>query len=315
MIDEAIRARAWRDTREKLFSSAAPSPSQVLLSIGAQPGAGKTRALDSSLRRFYPGQSFVQVIGDDLRRQHPAYAQLCASPDPELMPRQTAELSAWLVGQALEYAAAHSYSTVVEGTLRRPETTLGTIHQFATAGASTHLVVLGVSPADSWTGCIDRYLSALEVGQAARWTTLEAHDAGLEGTPGTLRAAESDPAVHHISVVDRSGTVHYDNTRSPDGAWRNPARAVEMLEKLRQHPTDPQELAARIEALAERAARLGAPTSVRAGIERARELAQHKPTAVVGTKAEVLEALHSKARAHTMEPRANSVARNNAHRL
>ncbi|QQM67483.1 zeta toxin family protein [Actinomyces weissii] len=70
----------------------------------------------------------------------------------------------------------------------RSETTLSTIRQFSQAGASTHLVVIGVSVFDSWTGCLDRYLTAAEIGQAARWTPLAAHDAWLRrhtgDTPG-----------------------------------------------------------------------------------------------------------------------------------
>ncbi len=51
--------RAWRNACEKLFSSSLPSASPVLLSIGAQLGAGKTGDLDASLRNFYPDQDFV----------------------------------------------------------------------------------------------------------------------------------------------------------------------------------------------------------------------------------------------------------------
>ncbi|QQM67484.1 zeta toxin family protein [Actinomyces weissii] len=54
--------------------------------------------------------AFVAVVGDDLRQYHPSCNRLCASADPELMPRETAELSGRLVGKALEHPAAHGYS-------------------------------------------------------------------------------------------------------------------------------------------------------------------------------------------------------------
>ena len=188
MVDAVTAQVAWKYAKADLFGGVAPSVSPVLVSIGAQPGAGKTRALEASLKTFYSGQTFVSIIGDDFRKFHPDYKKLCALPDPEVMPRETAELSGWLVRQSLDYASENGYSCVVEGTLRNPETTLGTTRQFAEAGASTHLIVLGVSPAESWSGCLERYINALEEGQAARWTPLEAHNAGLEGTPKTLRA-------------------------------------------------------------------------------------------------------------------------------
>lgn len=309
MTERSVQEQAWQEASRYLFGRVRPSSSPVLLSVGAQPGAGKTMALESALRRFYPNEGFVQVVGDDLRRYHPDFVHLSQSPDPEVMPRETAELSGWLVGQALAHAAQHGYSTVVEGTLRRPETTLATVRQFAQAGASTHLVVLGVSAAESWTGCVERYLGALEAEQAARWTPLEAHDAGLAGTPRTLRAAEGDPAVHRISVVDRAGTVHYDNVRGTDGRWREPARAVMVLEELRQRPADPQALAARIEVLSARADRLGAPAAVRAGVKHARELARRGPAAAARTRADVLGAVRGQAHDRRLKPRTGRAAR------
>ena len=175
LLTDADRNRAWRQARSQIFESAEPSAAPVLLSIGAQPGAGKTRAVARTMNAFYPARSFIPIIGDNLRRYHPDYPVLVSSPDPDLMPAATAELAGWLVRRSLEHAARHRYCAIVEGTLRSPETTLGTIRQFAAAGATTHLVILGVPEVDSWTGCIDRYLSALESGNPARWTPLAAH--------------------------------------------------------------------------------------------------------------------------------------------
>ncbi|MBM6979532.1 MAG: zeta toxin family protein [Actinomyces succiniciruminis] len=284
-MDEVTSRRAWALARADLFDGCSPSSSPVLLSVGAQPGAGKTQAIDAVMRELYPGEPFVKVIGDDLRQFHPDFPALSRSADPEAMPAATAELSGWLVGQALAYAAEHGYSAVVEGTLRRPETTLGTLTQFAKAGARTHLVALGVSAFDSWTGCIDRYLSALETGRAARWTPLAAHDAGLMGTPQTLRAAASSPNVHRLSIVDRAGAVHYDNLRGDDGEWMQPERAVEVLTELRNRTGDSAERLARVDSLVERAGALKSAPVVREGIAHALELTETRP---VRSKADVL---------------------------
>ena len=105
--------------------------------------------------------------------------------------------------------------------------------QFAAAGATTHLVILGVPEVDSWTGCIDRYLSALESGNPARWTPLAAHDAGYRGTPRTLAAARDCPELHRLTVVDRSGSVAHDDVRGADGAWARPDGGPEALKRLR----------------------------------------------------------------------------------
>ena len=187
------------------------------------------------------------------------------------MPAATAELAGWLVRRSLEHAARHRYCAIVEGTLRSPETTLGTIRQFAAAGATTHLVILGVPEVDSWTGCIDRYLSALESGNPARWTPLAAHDAGYRGTPRTLAAARDCPELHRLTVVDRSGSVAHDDVRGADGAWARPDGGPEALKRLRAARDPGAE--ERVARLAARAARLKADPTVLAGLDHARRLA------------------------------------------
>ena len=271
-LTDEHRESIWEDVEVDVFGSEAPSLHPVLLSIGAQPGAGKTRATAATRRSFYAGRSFVPIIGDDFRPYHPDYRALVSSPDPDLMPAATAELAGWLVRRSLEHAARHRYCAIVEGTLRSPETTLGTIRQFAAAGATTHLVILGVPEVDSWTGCIDRYLSALESGNPARWTPLAAHDAGYRGTPRTRAAARDCPELHRLTVVDRSGSVAHDDVRGADGAWARPDGGPEALKRLRA-AWDPgsEERVARLTA---RAARLKADPTVLAGLDHARRLVE-----------------------------------------
>ena len=271
-LTDEHRESIWEDVEVDVFGSEAPSLHPVLLSIGAQPGAGKTRATAATRRSFYAGRSFVPIIGDDFRPYHPDYRALVSSPDPDLMPAVTAELAGWLVRRSLEHAARHRYCAIVEGTLRSPETTLGTIRQFAAAGATTHLVILGVPEVDSWTGCIDRYLSALESGNPARWTPLAAHDAGYRGTPRTLAAARDCPELHRLTVVDRSGGVAHDDVRGADGAWARPAGGPEALERLRAARDPGAE--ERVARLAARAARLKADPTVLAGLDHARRLVE-----------------------------------------
>ena len=199
-LSETERRRARERALRHLFLSDQSGP-QVLLSVGAQPGAGKTRAIEEVRAAFYSNHDLAPVIGDDLRAYHPDYARLVRDPDPLAMPAATADLSGWLVGQALDWAAEHGHSVLVEGTLRRPGTTLSTLERFHSAGAITHLVVLGVPEAVSWIGCLDRYLTSLARDGAARWTPQEAHDAGYTGTPATLAAAGATAAVHRLSVV------------------------------------------------------------------------------------------------------------------
>ena len=52
-LTDEHRESIWEDVEVDVFGSEAPSLHPVLLSIGAQPGAGKTRATAATRRSFY----------------------------------------------------------------------------------------------------------------------------------------------------------------------------------------------------------------------------------------------------------------------
>lgn len=236
-LDEEQLEALWADVvRDRTFGWATPDESPVLLNVGGQPGAGKTRGGGIVQRGLYPGKELVFICGDDFRRYYPGYVHLCADPDPSRMPTTTASLSAWIIRKSLAYALERGYSVKVEGTLRDPATVVGTIREFHRKGFSTHLVVLGVPEAVSWQRCVCRYCEAVALGKAARWAPKQAHDAGFEGVPRTLEAAQAEPAMDKITVVDQDGEVAYSGNRNDDFSWADPAGALSALQTLRSHP-------------------------------------------------------------------------------
>jgi UDP-N-acetylglucosamine kinase len=136
---------------------------------------------------MYPGQSFAQIIGDDLRLFHPDHPRAVRHPDETVMPAVTAQASGRWVEMGIAYAAKHGYNAVVEGTFRGPETTLTTARAFAAAKHQVHVVALAVPEALSRLSCLERYYGERQAGRPGRWTPMDAHDAGYEGTPTPSR--------------------------------------------------------------------------------------------------------------------------------
>lgn len=214
-----------------VFADARPSPSPVWVGIGGQPGAGKTAGRQTALR-LATTDSVVPIIGDDLRPFHPAYGQLMREA-PLQMPERTQDaLEAW-VELALEHAARERISTLVEGTFRRPEVTLATARRFKDAGFRTHLVAVAVAGWESRLSTVERFVTDHREGRAARWTPMAAHEAGLAGTPRTIRAAERDASIDRISVVTRRGDVLFDGS----GASRLGAARALLREQERPPAT------------------------------------------------------------------------------
>ncbi|WP_028647584.1 zeta toxin family protein [Nocardiopsis sp. CNT312] len=166
--DASPREVCDRDVAPFLFRGRHPSDRPVLVLLGAQPAAGKTRA-QTALTRTHP--DLAPLSGDTLRRFDPRYDTLMDH-DPLAMPNATAP------------------------------TTLRTARAFAAAGYRVHLVALAVNERVSRLDSVNRYLAP---GPANRWTPATAHDLGYRMTPHTVREAQNSPHVHRVTVTDRSG--------------------------------------------------------------------------------------------------------------
>lgn len=270
-LEEIWNVRA----KGEIFHDAVPSEHPVLVSIGAQPGAGKT-ATGKAVEKMYPETQFTVIDGDDFRQYHPDFKALSSSPDPQAMPNETAGISAWMIRRSIQHAGENGYSIRVEGTFRNPDVPLNTIRDFHEKGYETHMVAVGVPEAVSWQGCVTRYVDAVDTGRTPRWAPKSAHDAGYEGTPLTVEAAEAEPNVGRLTVMSRYGDVAYDNQRGSDGQWVKPTGARNALEDLRNHP--PQVMLNQFDAaqskLEEQSARLGLPQEVNSAIGQTRKMGE-----------------------------------------
>lgn len=209
--DDWITRRFHSHVSRAVFADAAPSNEPVWITVGGQPGAGKTAA-QVLARRLNPGASVTPIIGDDLRLFHPDYRRLVEQ-EPLQMPEATAEASATWIRASLDHAREHGYGVLVESTFRSAAVTIDTAAAFREAGYRTHVVAVAVPPWESRLSTLDRFVIDHAAGRAARWTPLQAHEAGVTGTPQTLAAAIASPQIDRISVVNRSGTVLFDGTR------------------------------------------------------------------------------------------------------
>lgn len=224
LTETQLRQTFDEEISPDLFRRTTPGGQPVLILLGGQPGAGKTRATEEVLREY--SQTVTEIVGDDLRAYHPAYRQLLRE-SPALMPDATAQASGAWVRMAIDHALEHRHSIIVEGTFRRPELTLGEAHRFHEAGFSTHLVALAVPAPVSRLSTFQRYVDGVRESGQARWTPLKAHEAGFEGTPHTVADAEQSPDVDRISVYARSGAAIFDQRRAT-GPVEGAASAVEI---------------------------------------------------------------------------------------
>ncbi|MDO5741448.1 MAG: zeta toxin family protein [Vagococcus sp.] len=187
-----------------------PSDTPLFISIGGQPGSGKTLALKRFLGVAYPQRQVYTIIGDEYRAFHPNYSSFIKHVDPEVMPRETADFSGDMVRRSLQYVSVYKCDTCLEGTFRQVDMVKNTISRFRDAGFRTHAVVLAVPPALSLLGCIERYITAKLSDVNARWTPLDLHDDGVKGTRTVVQELGKLSKLCRLTIVDRDGKFHFD---------------------------------------------------------------------------------------------------------
>ncbi len=246
MTEPAVASEAWlraafdADAREDIFGDYEPTPyAPLLILLGGQPAAGKSRAQDSILAA-HPNAQLVPVTGDELREYHPDYARL-ATTAPLEMPAATAPVSAGLIHLALDHAIEHRYSVLLEGTFRDPVMVTGTAARFAAAGYRVEVVAVATPAPVSRLSAEQRALGDRD-GAFGRWTPPEAHESALARSPDVVDALENSEALTQVQVHSRERLL-YDNTRTQDGTWRQTPAAAEVLRAEQTRRLEPAEAA------------------------------------------------------------------------
>lgn len=193
-----------------LFAGGGSSSPPLLVLIGAQPGAGKTR-LSAAIRQR-SAEPILEISGDELRAFHPRYHELLRL-HPSAMPDGTTQASGAWVERSIDYAIDHQISVLVEGTFRRPHVPRDTAQRFHRNGFRVQVNLLAVSPEISRLSIAERFVVDAQSG-GARFTSVEAHDTALFALPATLRALHDNPSpVNQFLVRDRSSGALYNSER------------------------------------------------------------------------------------------------------
>ncbi|CAG7600800.1 zeta toxin family protein [Leucobacter soli] len=235
-MTEEIGSEAWlarvfaEKVRHELFDGHTPQPVPVLVLLGGQPAAGKTRAQHAILTE-HGADDLVEITGDDLREFHPEY-DLLADEAPFEMPAQTAPVSGGLVRLALDYAREHGYSVLLEGTFRDAGMVTRNAIRFADAGYRVEVVAVATPAAVSRLSAEMRSQGS-GYPNVGRWTPPEAHETALRYSPGVLAALEALPQVGRVRVFSREGPL-YENARTVTGEWAAAPEASRVL-TLEQH--------------------------------------------------------------------------------
>lgn len=222
-----------------VFESARPVDQPVAILFGGQPGAGKSRTIDHVLDEFADRGGAVQIIGDDLRTFHPAYAALLDKDDKTAAFYTDRDSGKW-IEMCIAHARQLRVNVVIEGTMRNSDVVASTAADFRAAGYRVDARALAVNFKLSEQGILLRYERQKQTRGSGRMTTEAAHRAAYDGMEATLDRLEREKLVDQVTLYQRGAEILYVNTLD-HGEWRHPAGAVQALTAERARPMTLQE--------------------------------------------------------------------------
>lgn len=201
--------------------------------VGAQPGAGKSRAI-ADVHGEHP--TATRVIGDDFRAFHPDYRALMRS-EPLSMPDVTAQAAGAWVGMAADHLRTARRSVILETTMRQLPVVEATALAFRAQGYRVEAYALAVPGAVSALGTVSRYLGADAGNDQNRWTPSAAHEAAYEAMPATVEQLVGRGVVDRVTIATRSQGVLYDREVSADVARTVGTEARQAIDAGRRPAT------------------------------------------------------------------------------
>ncbi|MGW0538155.1 zeta toxin family protein [Streptomyces sp. NPDC003032] len=223
-------------------ASAVPQARPVVVIVGGQPGAGKTKVADLVQAALRQRGGAVRIGRDLYKAAHRHYAAALAADVRTAGARVRPDTSRWQ-SAVEEHVRDHSLDAVVESALADAD-------DFRTSSAvyrhSRHRIeVVALATAEAWSqlGILDRFLTEATTGPGGRYVSWANHDACADGMLATLAVIEAEQLADRITVVTREGTVLYDN-ELVDGAWRRRPAADTAVARGRSRPWTAGETAA-----------------------------------------------------------------------
>lgn len=218
-----------------------PSTLPTVVFVGGAEGAGKTaHAPNIAAHLAAVSGTPVVVSVDDMREYHPEW-QREARRDGQAAERFNEDASRW-VNKLYTDAIAERKNVVLETGFKHPELLAETIVKFREAGYRVEAEIVVVSADKSKRAVAGRILDAQEKGFAPRLVTAPRFEEGYVGLRATLQHAEDKVLVDQIRLVRRGGEEIYSNT-STNGKWNHEPAAVAALDRERDRPMTPTELA------------------------------------------------------------------------
>lgn len=223
-------------------ASAVPQARPVVVFVGGQPGAGKTKAADLVQAALGQRGGAVRIGRDLYKAAHRRYAAALAADVRTAGAKVRPDTSSWQAAVE-EYVRDHGLDAVVESALADPDDFRASSSAYRRSQHRIEVLALATPEALSQLGILDRFLTEASGGAGGRFVTWANHDSCATSMLTTLAVIEAEQLADRITVVTRDGTALYDN-ELVDGVWRRRPAADKAVARGRSRAWTARETAA-----------------------------------------------------------------------
>jgi hypothetical protein len=192
----------------------------VMVMVGGQPGAGKSRSMDSVKDDLEHDGGVVEISVDDLRKFHPLNDALMRRDNRSAANFTHADARLW-AEKAERFARERRFNLVLEGTMKTPEHTASRLSDYRRDGYFVEVRLIATPERSSWQGVLERYEKQRADNGAGRMTPKDIHDAAIAGVLGTVERIERDGLANRVWVDRRGAEQLYCATLDEDGTWKH----------------------------------------------------------------------------------------------
>ena len=205
--------QAYKIIKNKILKNKYPVNLPIAITLGGQPGAGKSNIYEISRKRF--SNNIVELDLDIFRIFHPYYKQIkkIYGNDDVL---KTNPFVFKVVDLLIEELSIEKYNLIIESSLNTPNSALYNGNHLPSKGYKVEIQIMATPKEISWQGTIDRYNKELNRRGYTRAVSREFHDKVVSNICNSLKIVKNSRLMSNIIIYNRNKNCLYDMKKDKD---------------------------------------------------------------------------------------------------
>ena len=213
LLSEEEFLRAYINIYQTVLKNKLPVDSPIAITLGGQPGSGKSTIYKIARERF--SNNIVEIDVDKFRIFHPYYKQI-----KKFYGKYDAIYTNPFIFKVrdllIEQLSSEKYNLIIESSLKTPNSALTNGKKLPPKGYKVELQIMATPKKISWQGTIDRYNKELKRKGHPRAVPKEFHDRVVSNICKSLEDVIKSELMSNIIIYNRNKICLYNMKKDND---------------------------------------------------------------------------------------------------